>query len=216
MPREEFERYIQPLYLSISQLLKGEIAYGKKSILRIVNECRATGVCEDELGDEIIRLSDAIEAYAKGSMDKYSLANYLYKELTSGKDLSDLAILIVREICDKEFMEIVSNWSDDPEPTVRIAHLKCLMKLYDEDIIELEELSKFALDPSPIVRDALVSFLASHTDRKEVINILLRMLNRERRSSIRSKILDALSESLGDRKKEKRGSFLDKLLRKKQ
>ncbi len=205
MPREGFEHYVQLLYLSFSQLLLGETTHGKKSILRIVGECRATGACEKELSDEILRLSDAIEAYVKGNIDKSSLANCLYKELISGKNIAGISILMVREICDKRFMEIVSSWSNDPEPVVRIAYLKCLMKLYDEGIIGSEEISKFILDPSPRVRDMLVSFLAFHINKKEVIDILIEMLSREKKNSIRSKILDVLSESLeGDKKKKRR------------
>ncbi len=204
MPREGFERYIQPLYLSISQLLSGDIERGKKSILKIIEECRASGICEERFCDEMIHLSNIIEAYAKGVVDESSLANCLYKELTLGKDLSDIAILVTREVCNEKFMEVISKWSDDPEPVVRTAYLKCLMKLYDRGAVGLEEISKFVLDPSPMVRDVLISLLAPHTNRKEVISIFMRMLNRERKSSIRSKILNILSESLEENRKNKK------------
>ncbi len=206
MPDEKWEKYIQQLYRSFSQLLSGEIRQGRESILRIVRECQSAGACEEELSEEIIHLSDITESYVKGEIYELPLANCIHRTLISGKPLAELSILIIREVCSERFVTAISSWSEDPEPIVRIAYLKCLSKLYDEGAIKLDELSKFALDPSPAVRDAFVSLLTSYIDRKEVVSILIGMLNREKRSSIRSKILTALSESLEESRNRKGGS----------
>ncbi len=203
MSDEKLERYIQQLYRSFSQLLSGEIRQGRESILRILRECQSAGVCEGKLSKEILHLSEIIESYVKGEIYEFPLANYMHRTLTLGRPLAEISILIIREICSERFITTISSWSEDPEPIVRIAYLKCLSKLYDEGAIKLDELSKFALDPSPAVRDALVSLLTPHIDRKEVTGILIGMLNREKRSIIRSKILTALSESLEESKKRR-------------
>jgi len=126
--------------------------------------------------------------------------------------LRDLLILVLRELCGESSVELMEDWSEDPEPVVRIAYLKCLLKLYEEGIVGIDVLTKFSSDPSPRVREALVSSLSRYANKDEVFGLLSRMLRMEKRSHIRTEILTALSGAIESKRGRRRG-FFDRLFK---
>lgn len=176
-------------------------------ILKIIGECEQRGVCDNDTVHRLVRLVKAIDDYRSSILDRRYLFNVLREELM-GDPLSDLAILVVRELCNEKALEEIEEWAKDPEPRIRLAYLKCIAKLYDEGKVSIEELLSFKDDPSPRVREALVFSLSKNASRDEVFSLLSSMLRTERRSSVRSDILMALSSAIGeDRDKGRKVGF---------
>jgi len=217
MTRGKFEQIIQPIYISISNMLSGDIEGGKSAALRIVRECLENGLCDEELRDQLLSLIDNFLMLAKGERSYENLLNYLKSSFyTYRKDLHGLLLLLVREICDERAVSMMKEWASDREPSVRIGSIKCLLKLYEEGKLCLDQLEEFMTDPSPKVREALVSSLQRYCsmNKAEVRSFLSRMLAIERRSSIRTKIITALSETIEEKKhKEKRKGWIRRLFR---
>lgn len=196
---------IQPIYISISNMLSGDIEGGKSAALRIVRECLENDLCDEELKDQLLSLIDNFLVFAKGGGGYEDLLNYLRSSFyTYRKDLHGLLILLVREICDERAINVMKEWALDSEPSVRIGSIKCLLKLYEEGKLSLDQLEEFMTDPSPKVREALVSSLQRYcgTNKAEVQSFLSRMLAIEKRSSIRTKIITALSEAVEEKKRK--------------
>ncbi|HDI74240.1 MAG TPA: HEAT repeat domain-containing protein [Candidatus Korarchaeota archaeon] len=212
MVSEKFESLIQSLYISISHLLSGDIENGRKSILKIISECEGEGSCDEELVSQLLDLVDKIEGYVKGELDESSMMNKIREALRKEGRLRDLLILVLRELCGESSVELMEDWSEDPEPVVRIAYLKCLLKLYEEGIVGIDVLTKFSSDPSPRVREALVSSLSRYANKDEVFGLLSRMLRMEKRSHIRTEILTALSGAIESKRGRRRG-FFDRLFK---
>ncbi|MDK2383282.1 MAG: HEAT repeat domain-containing protein, partial [Candidatus Korarchaeota archaeon] len=179
-------------------------------ILKIIRECEEEGVCDERMASEMLRLAEAIEGYITKQLTKDALLNILREQLVDGV-LGDLALLVLREICDRETIESLRNWAEDPNPEVRVAYLKCASKLFDEGEVPLELLRTFREDPSPKVREALVTSLSKNASKDDVFAFLAGMLRVEKRSSIRTKILTALSRVERDTKRERRRSILERL-----
>ncbi|MCD6243864.1 MAG: HEAT repeat domain-containing protein [Candidatus Korarchaeota archaeon] len=162
-------------------------------------------------------LIDNFLMFSKGERSYENLLNYLKSSFyTYRKDLHGLLLLLVREICDERAVGMMKKWASDREPSVRIGSIKCLLKLYEEGKLGLDQLEEFMTDPSPKVREALVSSLQRYcgTNKAEVRSFLSRMLAIERRSSIRTKIITALSETIEEKKhKEKRKGWICRLFR---
>ncbi len=184
-------------------MLSGDIENGRKSILKIISECEREGSCDEELVSQLLDLVDKIEGYVKGELDESSIVNNIREALRKDCCFRDLLILVLRELCGESSVKLMEDWSEDPEPVVRIAYLKCLLKLYEEGIVGIDALTKFSSDPSPRVREALVSSLSRYANRDEVFGLLSRMLRTEKRSYIRTKILTALSGAMESKKREK-------------
>ncbi len=171
-------------------------------ILKIIRECEREGICDGHMVSRMLRLADTLERHLKEQVAREALLDILREEIAGGP-LRDLALLILREICDTEVAESVRDWAEDPNPDLRLAYLKCVSKLFDEGEIPLERLSIFRDDPSPKVREALVTSLSKSASRDDVFSFLAGMLGIEKRSSIRTKILVALSR--GERVERDRG-----------
>ncbi|MDK2372752.1 MAG: HEAT repeat domain-containing protein [Candidatus Korarchaeota archaeon] len=181
-------------------------------ILKIIRECEGEGVCDERVASEMLRLAEAIEGYITKQLTKDALLNILRKQLVD-RALGDLALLVLREICDRETIELLRNWAEDPNPEVRVAYLKCASKLFDEGEVPLELLRTFREDPSPKVREALVTSLSKNASEDGVFAFLAGMLRVEKRSSVRTKILTALSRVERDTKRERRRGILERLKR---
>ncbi len=212
MASERFEHYVQVLYNSISRLLSGDLDNGIEVILKIIRECEVEGVCDEQLASRLLRLANALEGYITKRIVEDTLLDVLKEEIIGGP-LRDLAILILREVCDRETMESLKEWAEDPNPEVRLAYLKCASKLFDRGEIPLELLGMFREDPSPKVREALVTSLSKNVSRDDVFSFLAGMLRIEKRSSIRTKILVALSEVKSGAKRKERWGVLKRLKR---
>ncbi len=210
MASERFEHYIQVLYNSISHLLSGDLDNRIDVILKIIRECEEEGVCDKYVVSRMLRLADVLERYVREQVAREVLLDTLREEIAGGP-LRDLAILILREICDEEVAESLRDWAEDPNPDLRLAYLKCVSKLFDEGMVSLDQLRIFRDDPSPKVREALVTSLSKSASRDDVFSFLAGMLGIEKRSSIRTKILMALSK--GDRRKRSRGGGILERLR---
>ncbi len=202
MASERFEHYVQVLYNSISRLLSGDLDNGIDVILKIIRECEAEGICDGYVVSRMLRLADVLERYVREQVAREVLLDILREEIAGGP-LRDLAILILREICDREVAESLRGWAEDPNPDLRLAYLKCVSKLFDEGEVSLDQLRIFRDDPSPKVREALVTSLSKSASREDVFSFLAGMLGIEKRSSIRTKILMALSK--GERRERSRG-----------
>ncbi len=212
MASERFEHYVQVLYNSISRLLSGELDNGMSVILKIIRECEREGVCDERVVPEMLRLAEALEGYVSKQLTKDTLLDVLKEEIIDGP-LESLALLILREICDRETLESLRSWAEDPNPEVRMAYLKCVSKLFDEGKVSLELLKTFREDPSPKVREALVTSLSKNASKDDVFAFLAGMLRIEKRSSIRTKILTALSRVERGTKRERGGGILERLKR---
>ncbi|MCS7103237.1 MAG: HEAT repeat domain-containing protein [Candidatus Korarchaeum sp.] len=117
----------------------------------------------------------------------------LRERIREDRELRELATMIFREICNPEVARVSKGWEDDLEPAVRMAYLKCLLKLFEKGEIGIDGLNPFIEDPSPKIRLALASTLSLYADRREVRSLLSRMLARERRSEVRNAIIESLS-----------------------
>ncbi len=184
----------------------------REPILKIIRECREEGICDDQTVSHLMGLVEAVEGYSSGTVSLESLLRSLKEEI-SGGPAGGLALLVLREICSPEVMDLMEGWSKDPEPEVRIAYLKCAAKLFDEGKLGLDDLAAFSDDPSPKVRETLVSTLSKSASEDEVFSLLRRMLSTERRSSVRSEILIALSGALDREEEAEEGSTWRRLRR---
>ncbi len=212
MASERFEHYVQVLYNSISQWLSGDLDNGMEVILKIIRECEEEGVCDERVVSELHRLVEALEGYVSKRLTKDALLDVLKDEIVEGS-LGGLALLILREICDRETIESLRSWAEDPNPEVRMAYLKCATKLFDEGEVPLELLRTFREDPSPKVRETLVTSLSKNVSKDDVFAFLAGMLRVEKRSSIRTKILTALSRVERGTKSGRKGGILGRLKR---
>ena len=181
------------LYKIISQLLSDEYKTKRSNVEDILNayleEC-----CDRDLQEDLREFFSSLIAYAESKISIGELLAVLREALHERK-LRSVAIIAFREICDLEIAEISRDWLDDLEPSVRMAYLKCLLKLFERGEVGVEELNPFIEDPSPKVRLTLASALLLHTDRRDVKSFLLRMLARERRYEVRNLIIEALSSN---------------------
>ncbi len=196
------------LYKIISQLLSEECGSNKSRVGEILNgyhEC---------FGEDVVSLLSDMVLYVKcnGEVGKFL---DLLREKLRDKKLRDEATLILRELCSREILDHLKGWSEDLEPSVRIAYLKCLLKLFDRGEVGIEDIAPLAEDPSPKVRLALVSSLSIYAEREEVKRLFIEMLRRESRGEIRNLILEALSSKTqaeaSGRSDEK---FLNKIIKK--
>jgi HEAT repeat protein len=173
------------LYKIISQLLSEEYRGNKSRVGEILNgydEC---------FGEDVASLlSDMVFYVENGEAEKFL---DILREKLRDKKLRDEATLILRELCSRELLDRLEGWGEDLEPSVRIAYLKCLLKLFDRGEVGVEDLAPLAEDPSPKVRLALVSSLSIYAEREDVKKLFIEMLRRESRGEIRNLILEALS-----------------------
>jgi len=196
------------LYKIISQLLSEECVSNKSRVREILNgynEC---------FGEDVVSLLSDMVLHVKceGEVGKF-LA--ILRDKLHDKKLRDEATLILRELCSREILDHLKGWSDDLEPSVRIAYLKCLLKLFDRGEVGIEDLTPLAEDPSPKVRLALASSLSIHAEREEVRRLFIEMLRRESRGEIRNLILEALSSKThAENSGESDEKILDKIIKK--
>jgi len=116
------------------------------------------------------------------------------------KELRDILSLIVVYLCSQNVIPEVLEWSKDDEPFIRAMAAKCAVELFVKGLLDLEVLREMSEDPSPMVREYLVTSLGAVKGEKkgEVISILRVMLTREKKSSIRAKIMDSLVRLLSE------------------
>ncbi len=181
------------IYKIVSLLLSHEYETIKSRVGDILNEYLRDCLREEESLEKFSSLISDLVAYVGSRRNAEGFLTSLRERILEGRELREVATVIFRELCDPELASIAKGWRDDMEPAVRMAYLKCLLKLFESGGIGIEELSPFAEDPSPRIRIALASALSLHTNRSEVRSLLLRMLGRERRSEVRNAIMEALS-----------------------
>ncbi len=133
-----------------------------------------------------------------GSHDARRVASLLekVKEIASEspKELRDVISILVNYLCSPASAEDFVKWLEDDEPFVRALASKCLVRLYEMGVIGLEPIIRVSKDPSPIVREHLITSLGSIKGEKgkRIALLLSTMLSKERKNSIRTKILEAL------------------------
>ncbi|MCC6029178.1 MAG: HEAT repeat domain-containing protein [Candidatus Korarchaeum sp.] len=177
------------LYKIISQLLSGEC---ERDILRVGEILNEYSECFGEKRQDILSLLSDMVIHVKCEGEVRGFLNKLREKLYD-KKLRDEATLILRELCSREILDHLKGWGEDLEPSVRIAYLKCLLKLFDRGEVGVDYLVPLAEDPSPKVRLALVSSLSIYAEREEVRKLFIEMLRRESRGEIRNLILEAIS-----------------------
>ncbi len=114
------------------------------------------------------------------------------------RKLRDVVSLVAVYLCSSEALSETLEWAEDNEPFVRALAAKCLVKLFAEGVVSFEVLERISRDPSPLVREHLITSLGSTRGegKREALTILKSMLARERRASLRTKIMESMARLL--------------------
>ncbi|MEM1984324.1 MAG: HEAT repeat domain-containing protein [Candidatus Korarchaeum sp.] len=193
MEIKEDENCILIIYELVSLLLSYDYETVKLRVEDILNEYTRNCLAKGESREKFSSFISDVIAYAKSKEDVEGFLKLLRGRILEDRELRELATLVFREICNAEVARICRGWGEDLEPAVRMAYLKCLLKLFERGEVGVEEFGSFIEDPSPKIRLTLASALSLHADRSEVRSLLLRMLGKERRSEVRNVIIESLS-----------------------
>lgn len=180
------------LYEIITLLLSNEYETIKPGVEDMLNGYLRDCLEGEESREKFSSFFSDLIGYAE-SKNIEELLKSLRRRIVEERELREAAIMAFREVCDPGVARVAREWGEDLEPAVRMAYLKCLLRLFERGEIGIDDLTSFLEDPSPKIRLFLASSLSLHAGESEVRSFLLRMLARERRSEIRNVIIEALS-----------------------